>query len=257
MEKIRTTCRAKDPATCRFHNPSSIATIAQNFKTSKKINEGLMDTYFKLSDTNRGDVAETYIPAILESRRNLDNIELDYYSTPEGEIELQELIDKEEDLSKKFTLEAISYQSKARKDKIEKGENVEEFLLPSRNSLYIYPTFTKTKLGDDVDLWEGNKYNPTYTVQRIREFVKGDIKKAKDLGDLPASLKVDVKSDHKTKTLHIKAEANIASDQLPALEKRLGMMVKSYATATVIREPGKDAETSTSFALMLDIKKQD
>jgi hypothetical protein len=247
-------CKAKDPKSCRYHTANSIRTLTQHYKSAKNINDSLVETYTYLA-RNSNPLSEQYIPEIIKSMEHLEKTELDYYSTPEGELELQEAIDQEEDLSKKLLLESKFYRAQQRKKAVEKGEQVEEFITPSHSPMFTLPAFRRTAISPDVDLWEGNKYNPHYTIGRIREFVKGDIKKAKKIGVLPPDVEVTVRSDHKTNTLYVQATSKVTEDKLPLLQKQLGKLVKAYGSATVIRYQGGGSTTDSSFNVLMDVKR--
>lgn len=249
MSETKIVCKAKNPANCRYHTPSSISTLANIYNTSRSINESLVETYRYLSSI-KSPKADEYINAILKSKLDLEKAEVDYYSTPEGEDELQTAIDDEEDLNSKMFLESKQRRILERKAVVEAEGNFEEYITPSRTPLFTLPVFKKVNLAPKIELWTGNKYSSTHTVQRIREFVKKDLKHARQLGFLPEGATYVVKSDNKTKSILVEIH-NAPEGNEELLKNRVGKMVKAYATATVYRNTDSPEETQTSFNLFL------
>ena len=241
MTNIQHRCRAKTPASCPFRSETTIALLKQNYVNAQQINNNLVNTYVLLSAANKP--VQTYIEAILKSSENLQTAEIEYAASDEGLQKLEQRIETEEDLNKKMGLETLKVYAQQLHKEVEEGKRQPSTILPSKISLYTLPAFTPQKLDDNTTQWTGNKFNSTYPVGRVREFIKQDIKKATAMGNLPEGVKTLVTSDHKTNILTVTLTDTPTNVDRKQILKQLNAISKSYAQAKVTQRSETEKET--------------
>lgn len=238
-------CKAKNPATCYYHGVGAETILQQNYLNTDRIYNNLVGTYAILQQ--QGKNTDRYVIAVGEALKNKDKASVEYYATEEGTKELQQQVDSEEDLNKKLVLESLQKYVIQVKVSNEKQGTVYSSISPSRSSLYVVPDFRVNKIDGNCKEYVGNKYDSTYSLQRIRDFVKSDIRKAAKLGFLPKETKVEVKIDLKQNRMVITLKPTVnhsikISDKQNVL-KQIASISKSYAKAVVRLNRETNTET--------------
>ncbi len=251
---VTTVCRAKNPATCRYHGQEGQEYINQQLSRATKLYNNVEKTCVAL--LKQGHRNSSYTEEFLRIKEILESAKLDYYATPEGSAKLDEEIANATDLNKIMELESIKHFAEQRVNDEENGKVVPQTIIPGAAKIFIFPDFDRIKEEGSTTVWEGNKYIEQASSSNIKNLLKRDIEQAAEIGYLPKGLNIDATSKAgrlPSVNLIVKAPASFTAEQKNQLRNVIGKMAKAYAKAVVTINEDGTKQTDSSFTLFLNV----